>query len=156
VVGIGAVQLANKRLASQRVIRPEEREGCRRWAHHAVHAAHAQTPVEIPSTGRVVASATFPGAERPLALSVPDSLRHLHVIGPTGSGKSTMLVGLIAGDMEAGRGVVVLDPKGDLVADVLERVPAHRLDDVCILDPGDDVRPVGLNLLTATEADGDS
>ena len=108
---------------------------------------------DIPSAGRVLARSTFPGAERPLALSVPDSLRHLHAIGPTGSGKSTMLVGLIAGDMETGRGVVVLDPKGDLVADVLARVPAHRLDDVCILDPGDDEYPVGLNLLAASEAD---
>ncbi|HZM55526.1 MAG TPA: hypothetical protein VFC03_10930, partial [Acidimicrobiales bacterium] len=43
---------------------------------------------EIPSRGRIVAQSTFPGAERPLALSLPDSLRHLHVIGPTGAGKS--------------------------------------------------------------------
>ena len=78
---------------------------------------------EIPSTGRVVALATFPGAERPLALSLPDSLRHLHVIGPTGVGKSTLLLGLITQDMQAGRGVVVVDPKGDLVADVLDRIP---------------------------------
>jgi hypothetical protein len=108
---------------------------------------------DIPSRGRVVAEATFPGAERPLALSVSDSLRHLHVIGPTGSGKSTLLIGLIAQDMAAGRGVVVLDPKGDLVADVLDRVPAHRLGDVCVLDPADEQRPVGLNLLAGTDAD---
>jgi hypothetical protein len=108
---------------------------------------------DIPRVGRVVAQATFPGAERPLALSVPDSLRHLHVIGPTGSGKSTLLLGLIAQDMAAGRGVVVLDPKGDLVADVLDRVPARRLNDVIVLDPSDEDRPVGLNLLRAGEAD---
>jgi hypothetical protein len=108
---------------------------------------------DIPARGRVVAEATFPGAERPLALSVPNSLRHLHVIGPTGSGKSTLLVGLITQDMAAGRGVVVLDPKGDLVADVLDRVPAHRLGDVCLLDPADEKRPVGLNLLAGTDTD---
>ena len=102
---------------------------------------------DIPRTGRIVATATFPGSERPLALSVPDSLRHLHVLGPTGVGKSTLLVGLIAQDMAAGRGVVVLDPKGDLVADVLDRVPTHRTHDVIVLDPTDEERPVGLNLL---------
>jgi hypothetical protein len=107
---------------------------------------------DIPSVGRVVAEATFSGAERPLALSVTDSLRHLHVIGPTGSGKSTLLVGLIAQDMTAGRGVVVIEPKGDLVADVLDRVPVHRLNDVIVLDPMDD-KPAGLNLLACTEAD---
>jgi hypothetical protein len=117
--------------------------GCRQLAPAA----------DIPSRGRVVAEATFPGAERPLALSVPDSLRHLHVIGPTGSGKSTLLVGLIVQDMIAGRGVLVIEPSGDLVNDVLDRVPAHRLDDVVILDPVDELRPVGLNLLSASDTD---
>lgn len=106
---------------------------------------------DIPSGGRVLARATFPGSERPLAVSVTDSLRHLHVIGPTGVGKSTLLVGLIAQDIAAGRGVIVLDPKGDLVADVLDQVPASRTGDVIVLDPTDDERPVGLNLLAGAD-----
>ncbi|MBK8077590.1 MAG: type IV secretion system DNA-binding domain-containing protein [Kineosporiaceae bacterium] len=102
---------------------------------------------EIPSYGRVVARSSFPGVERNLALSLPDSLRHLHVIGPTGAGKSTLLLGLISQDMQAGRGVIVVDPKGDLVADVLDRIPPERTGDVVVLDPADEERPVGLNLL---------
>lgn len=102
----------------------------------------------IPRHGRVVGRATFPGAERPLALSVADSLRHLHVIGPTGVGKSTLLLNLIAGDIAAGRPVIVVDPKGDLIADVLSRaVPAHRVRDVVLLDPTDSERPLGFNPL---------
>jgi hypothetical protein len=108
----------------------------------------ALAPVsDIPSHGRVVMQSTYPGMERALALSLPDSLRHLHVIGPTGTGKSTLLLGLITQDMAAGRGVVVVDPKGDLVADVLDRVPAERTGDVVVIDPADELRPVGLNLL---------
>lgn len=102
---------------------------------------------DIPTHGRIVAHSTFPGMERPLALSAQDALRHLHVIGPTGVGKSTLLLGLISQDMAAGRGIVVVDPKGDLVSDVLDRVPAHRVDDVVVLDPADEDMPVGLNLL---------
>lgn len=127
---LGGVSLPGLRLA-----------GCRQLAPAA----------DIPSRGRVLAQATFPGSERPLALSVPDSLRHLHVIGPTGSGKSTLLVGLITQDMAAGHGVVVLDPKGDLVADILDRVPPGRVRDVIVLDPTDDERPVGLNLLAGAD-----
>jgi hypothetical protein len=113
-----------------------------------VGGTQALAPIsEIPSHGRIVAQSTFPGAERPLALSLPDSLRHLHVIGPTGAGKSTLLLGLITQDMQAGRGVIVVDPKGDLVADVLDRVPPERTGDVVVLDPADEERPVGLNLL---------
>lgn len=102
---------------------------------------------DIPTWGRVVLQSTYPGMERPLALSLPDSLRHLHVIGPTGVGKSTLLLGLICQDMAAGRGVIVVDPKGDLVAEVLDRVPPERTGDVVLLDPADEERPVGLNLL---------
>jgi len=101
----------------------------------------------IPRRGRVLGRATFPGSERSLAISVADSLRHLHVIGPTGVGKSTLLTNLAAHDMAAGRGVIVVDPKGDLVTDVLERVPAGRVGDVVLLDPTDAERPVGFNLL---------
>jgi hypothetical protein len=101
----------------------------------------------IQRTGRSVGCATFPGRERRLALTATDSLRHLHVLGPTGVGKSTLLLNLIAQDMQAGRAVVVLEPKGDLIADVLSRVPPERIGDVVVLDPTDE-RPVGLNPLT--------
>ncbi len=107
---------------------------------------------DIPSGGRIVAQATFPGAERPLAISLTDSLRHLHLIAPTGAGKSTVMLNLAAQDMAAGRGIVVVDPKGDLVADVLDRVPPSRVGDVCLLDPTDEERPVGLNLLSGATA----
>jgi hypothetical protein len=101
----------------------------------------------IAQRGRVIGSATFPGRERSLALTPTDALRHLHVLGPTGSGKSTLLLNLITQDMTAGRAVVVIEPKGDLIADVLERIPPGRIGDVVLLDPSDTVRPVGLNPL---------
>lgn len=101
----------------------------------------------IPATGRVIGTSNWPGEPRALGLSAADSLRHLHVLGPTGVGKSTLLLNLIVQDMNQGRAVVVIEPKGDLIADVLARVPKHRLNDVVLLDPTDDARPVGLNPL---------
>ena len=107
--------------------------------------------VSIPSEGCVVAQATYPGSERPLAISPADRLLHTHVIGPTGSGKSNLLLSLITQDMQAGRGVVVIDPK-DLVRETLARIPEHRVRDVIVLDPADDERPVGFNLLDTSVA----
>jgi RecA/RadA recombinase len=101
----------------------------------------------LPRDGRVLGTATFPGRERSVGLAVADGLRHLHALGPTGSGKSTLLLNLITQDMAAGRAVVVIEPKGDLMAEVLERVPPARLGDVVLLDPSDSERPVGLNPL---------
>jgi hypothetical protein len=88
----------------------------------------------------------MPGHERSIALSPTDGLRHLHVLGPTGTGKSTLLLNLITADVAAGCGVVVIEPKGDLIHHVLERIPANRLDDVVVIDPAD-TQPVGLNPL---------
>lgn len=80
-------------------------------------------------------------------LPVMASLSHLHVIGPTGAGKSTYLANLILADAAVGRTVVVVEPKGDLVADVLARLPRERHDDVVVIEPGDDGRVVGCNPL---------
>lgn len=96
---------------------------------------------------RVLAQATAPGENRQLGLSVDDARQHLHVIGPTGTGKSTLLANLICQDIAAGRGVVVIEPKGDLVEDVLARIPKDRIEDIVVLDPSESEYPVGLNPL---------
>jgi hypothetical protein len=102
---------------------------------------------EIPAHGRLLGTSALPGSNRVLAISTADSLHHAHILGPTGVGKSTLLARLAIGDLAAGRGLVVIDPKGDLVASTLDRVPPDRREDVIVLDPTDDTRPVGLNLL---------
>ena len=81
-----------------------------------------------------------------LSISPKDSLEHTILLGPTGSGKSTAMEHLIMADIRAGRSVLVLDPKADLVTDILERVPKERHKDVVVIDPSDD-EPVGFNPL---------
>lgn len=96
--------------------------------------------------GRVFANGTLPGFERPLGLRAADALQHAWILGPTGSGKSTLLGRLIEADVRDGRAVVLIEPKGDLVEDVLAHLPASRAKDVVVLDPTD-IAPVGLNPL---------
>ncbi len=103
----------------------------------------------IPRKGLVIAESTFPGRERPIALSPTDARRHVHALGPSGSGKSTLLLNMVVQAMQAGRAVVVIEPKSDLIAAVLERVPEHRVKDVVVMDPTDTERPVGLNPLAS-------
>ena len=81
-----------------------------------------------------------------LSISPGDSLEHTHLIGPTGSGKSTAMQHLILADIKAGRSVLVIDPKADLVNDILARVPENRAADVVVIDPSDCI-PVGFNPL---------
>ncbi len=114
------------------------------------HPHRLAPPAGVPRLGRALGMAVDPVGrprrDRPVALGVEDSLRHLHVLGPTGVGKSTLLAGLALQDITAGRGVVVVDPKGDLVDDILARIPESRADDVVVLDARDQ-SPVGINAL---------
>lgn len=73
--------------------------------------------------------------------------RGMYVIGSTGTGKTTFLQSIALQDMQAGDGVCVLDPHGDMIDFLLARVPAEREEDVILFDPADVERPFGLNLL---------
>ncbi len=92
------------------------------------------------------------GTRREVAQPLEDTLRHRHVMGVTGTGKSTLLARLVLHDITAGRGVVVIDPKTDLVDRILERIPPERLDDVVVLDPSSPT-PVGVNPLAGVDPD---
>ncbi len=76
-----------------------------------------------------------------------DRRRHLYAVGKSGTGKSKMLELLIKSDIEAGKGVGVLDPHGDLVDNILRFVPEHRMKDVIIFDPSDTEFPIAFNPL---------
>jgi hypothetical protein len=84
-----------------------------------------------------------------LSISPQDGLEHTIILGPTGSGKSTAMLHLILADIRAGRSVLVLDPKADLVNSILEIIPEERTDEVVVLDPSD-AHPVGFNPLAFT------
>lgn len=82
-----------------------------------------------------------------LSIAPKDALEHTVLLGPTGAGKSTAMQSLILADIRAGRSVLVVDPKADLVTNILERIPEARKDDVVVLDPSDPA-PVGFNPLS--------
>lgn len=84
--------------------------------------------------------------EENVAIPIRDAVFHTELVGPTGSAKSTVMLGLIEDAMRAKRGVLVFDPKGDLATDVLARVPADRQQDVVVIDPTNP-SPVGFNPL---------
>jgi hypothetical protein len=107
----------------------------------------------MPGIGVQVGISNYPDMSLPLRLAVADRLQHLHVIGPTGVGKSTLLANLIVQDIAAGYGIVVIDPKSDLVAEVLARVPEHRVGDVIVADAASTERPVGFNILRSAHGE---
>lgn len=104
-------------------------------------------PDTVPSQGRVLGVGNYSGRERTIAVSYADSLKHVHILGGTGVGKTTLMANVVKQDMEAGYGVVVIEAKGDLFRQALDYVPPNRADDVIVFDVNDTEHPVGFNIL---------
>jgi len=131
-------------------------------------AALAHLPADTAIPGLVRASArevpSPPGistGEKPLGITssgrlagiaVADARHHLHILGPTGVGKSTLIAQLALADFHQRRGAVVIDPKGDLVDDLLARIPPGAEDRVDLLDPSE-AAPLTLNMLDNADRD---
>jgi len=106
-------------------------------------------PATVNRNGLVIGNNEHAGQSRPIALSEEQRLRHTHIVGVSGTGKSTLLMQMLVQDMGQGHGLAVLDPHGDLIDELLCRVPGNRQDDVVLVDPADLERPVPFNILAA-------
>lgn len=102
---------------------------------------------DAPSKGVVLGEASYPGANRQLVVPTRDRLMHSWVLGPSGVGKSTLLTSMALQDIAAGRGVVVIDPKNDLVDDILARFPDERRGDLILLNASNTTNQLGFNPL---------
>ncbi|MDO8585366.1 MAG: type IV secretion system DNA-binding domain-containing protein [bacterium] len=89
----------------------------------------------------------FRNAERLFGIKRKDRRQHMYVMGKTGTGKSVLLHNLILQDILNGDGVCVVDPHGELVEGVLEKIPRERLKDVIYFNPADTEFPMGFNPL---------
>lgn len=119
--------------------------------HHirVLTAKNAPAPSKIPSEGLFMGKSIYRGQERDIHISLNDRRRHTYIIGKTGTGKSEFLKDMILQDIEAGHGVAVIDPHGDLVEDTLQLMPPERAEDVIYFNPSDITRPMGLNIMEA-------
>ena len=114
-----------------------------------IRAPKLPPPMGVSTGERLLGLTTYADENLPVRLSIGDSRRHLHLLGPTGTGKTTAMINLALQDIAAGRGVGVIDPKGDLVAGILARLPRNRIDDVVLISPESSDLTVGLNPLEA-------
>lgn len=114
---------------------------------HWVNSKRAPAPANIPTEGLYLGKSVFRGISRPVYIGREDRMRHMYIIGKTGTGKSEFLKQMIMQDINNGEGLAVVDPHGDLIEDILQMIPPHRAEDVIVFDPGDLERPMGFNLL---------
>lgn len=103
-----------------------------------LHVPAIRPPKNAEHDQRIIGDTSYPGHREPVGIKLEDARQHLHVIGGTGTGKTTLLVNLALQDIHAGRSVIFLDPKQDAFDAILERLPRERLDDVIVIEPAED------------------
>jgi hypothetical protein len=107
----------------------------------------AAAPLGLPQMGTLLGTNNFRGKTTQVYLSPEDRMRHLYVVGQTGTGKSVFMKELAIQDIKAGNGVCFIDPHGNDILDLLAAVPPERYEDVIYFDPAEVSRPFGLNML---------
>jgi hypothetical protein len=107
----------------------------------------APAPTDMPTEGTIIGDNKHRGIEKPIFMSELDRMRHLYIIGQTGTGKSKFMTNTIIQDIQSGAGVCMIDPHGTDIEEVLGAMPPERMKDVIYFDPSRMDSVVGLNML---------
>ena len=107
----------------------------------------SEAPSDMPTEGITLGYNESKLGRQMIHYGREDRVRHMYVIGQTGTGKSVFLRNMIAQDMKNGDGVCYIDPHGTDILDILSDVPPERAEDVIYFDPAYMPRPMGLNML---------
>ena len=94
--------------------------------------------VDFADAGLLLGRAHIGGVVVDVRMPHHDRSLHTYVLGATGTGKSALLYNMAVQDMQAGHGLVVIDPHGDLHDQLLAALPPERRTDLVLIDPDDD------------------
>ena len=112
-----------------------------------VKAKNSVPPSDLPREGLLLGYNEYREEKKDIRMKGDDRRRHTYIIGQTGTGKSALLSNMVLQDINNGEGIGLLDPHGDLVDDILSKIPNERIEDVVLFDPSNLERSVGLNML---------
>ncbi len=107
----------------------------------------APAPIEMGKEGILLGMNDYRGRVTEVRMAREDRVRHMYVIGQTGTGKTNIMLNMITQDIKNGDGCCYIDPHGTDIQTILSRIPKERIDDVIYFDPAYTARPMGLNML---------
>jgi len=93
------------------------------------------------------AETNFRNQRRRFGIKIDDRRKHLYVVGKTGMGKTTLLENMAIQDIQAGRGIGIVDPHGEFAEKMLDFVPSQRINDVIYFNPADLDYPIAFNAI---------
>jgi hypothetical protein len=107
----------------------------------------APAPLDMPTEGTILGVNRHRNTETKIFMTELDRMRHMYIIGQTGTGKSKFMTNTIIQDIQQGNGVCMIDPHGTDIEEVLGAMPPERAKDVIYFDPSRMDNVVGLNML---------
>ena len=110
-------------------------------------AGIAPAPIEMGHDGILLGINSYRGKDTEIRMAREDRVRHMYVIGQTGTGKTNIMLNMITQDIKNGDGCCYIDPHGTDIQTILSRIPKERINDVIYFDPAYTMRPMGLNML---------
>lgn len=100
--------------------------------------------------GIIIGDSPYKGVKTPVVLKHKIRAEHCHIIGSTGSGKSTLIENCVLQDIEQGTGICLMDPHGELIENhVVPKIPQECMDKVIYFDPTK--TPLPINILEAKD-----
>ncbi|MBU1291885.1 type IV secretion system DNA-binding domain-containing protein [Patescibacteria group bacterium] len=99
----------------------------------------------------VFAKTNFRNKETVFGIKRRDRRQHMYVIGKSGTGKTELLKNIALQDIQNGEGVCIVDPHGEFVEEVVDKIPSNRVNDVVYFNPADTEYPIGFNVLQVTD-----
>jgi len=114
-----------------------------------LYSKRAPAPEKTATSGMYLGKSNYRGIDRPVYITDEDRRRHIYIIGRTGTGKSELLKEMILQDIKSGKGLCFIDPH-DTIDLILPLIPPERVEDIIYFDPCDYDRPMGFNLLEAS------
>ncbi len=120
---------------------------------HWLVAKFAPATGGLPTSGLYLGKSIYRGQERPIYIGSEDRMKHMYILGRTGTGKTETLKSMLLQDIRAGHGVCFMEPHGDGIEELLRLIPPERAEDVVLFDPADQERPMGFNLLEVRHED---
>lgn len=98
-----------------------------------------------------LAKTNFRKKDQRFGIKRADRRQHMYVVGKTGAGKTAFLKNMALQDIQNGEGLAIIDPHGEFVEDILDSIPAHRMQDVVYFNPSDMDYPVSFNILEVAD-----
>jgi hypothetical protein len=97
-------------------------------------ARRREQRLPVATDALILAETTHRDQVEPVGVRVRDLMTHAYVVGPSGTGKTSMLARLVLELTAQRTAAVVLDPHGDLVRQVLATMPDDAADRMRLLD----------------------